>query len=127
MMQYRWTARAALVLAAACLMVGCAGRRDVSFTINSEPPGAFVVFHLSETRKRQGADWIYLGTTPLVVERELNLRQVKREAVTLRVMKEGYFEQQKQWTGAQLIREWESKGGISWSPHLVHYQGAGPR
>ncbi len=110
-----------------CLLVGCGGRRNLVFTVNSEPPGAFVVFHMSETSKRQGADWIYLGTTPLVVERELRVRQLKRETVTLRVIREGYFEQQKQWTGERLLRDWESKGGIYWNPHLVHYQGDVPR
>ncbi len=109
------------VLLGACLLsfAGCSSMRDLPVTVASEPPGAVVLFNMSGPSAKQGADWIFLGTTPIVVERTLNVRLLRRETITLRLLKEGYVEQQRSWSGRSVYEEMRRGGGVYWNPHLV--------
>ena len=65
-------------------------------------------------------DWIYLGNTPLDARRAIASRDLENaDSFVIRVMKEGYHDQQKSWTGEQIVREAQSKGGVFWNPRLV--------
>ncbi len=99
------------------LATGC-GTRQVSFTINSEPLGSYMVMQVL-TPDNKISDWVYLGNTPLVMVREMKFAEIRRATITMKVMKEGYFDQTKIWEGKGFIREFKDKGGIFWNPRLV--------
>lgn len=92
----------------------CSSIEPVKITVHSDPPGGYVVM------QQKSDDWIFLGNTPLVVVRQMDLDEVESSSgVLIKVMKEGYFEQSKQWGGPPFIKENDQKGGIFWNPRLV--------
>ena len=101
-------------------IAGCANRmKDVPFTVNSRPPGSYVLLQTLVPDKDM-YDWVYLGTTPVAFEREMDFKQLKKaDSISLRILKEGYFEQTKTWSSEDFIDLYDDKGGISWDPHLV--------
>jgi len=103
----------------AALGSGCASVRDVNLTVTSEPPGGYIVLQIFVPQ--QGlSDWVYLGNTPLVTVHQVNIQQANAaKTVTLKVMKEGYFDQTKVWAGNRFLREFKKQGGVFWNPHLV--------
>jgi hypothetical protein len=108
-----------LLLVIVCqLLMGCAtGTRPVSFTINSEPPGGFIVLQFLQP---EISDWIFIGNTPLVTVLQVDMEKVKvSRTITLKVMKQGYFDQTKVWEGKRFMNEFQQKGGVYWSPVLV--------
>lgn len=114
----RWLMLAALVAVAG----GCASTiRTVPFKIQSDPLGAVVLYQIqADAQDERTYDWIYLGLTPLDIRRAVAQADLKRaDAFVLRVMKDGYLEQRKSWTGEQLVKESRSKGAVFWNPLLV--------
>ncbi len=108
----------------ALLMTGCATTRSIPFTVQSDPLGAFVMYQVKSPHEANTTDWIYLGNTPLDVRREISNVNLKRaDAFVLRIMKEGYFDQQKEWKGTTLIDESKQKGRIFWNPRLIRTEG----
>jgi hypothetical protein len=101
-------------------IAGCAHHiKDVPFTVNSRPPGSYVLLQTLIPDKNM-YDWVYLGTTPVAFEREMDFKQLKKaESISLKILKEGYFEQTKSWSSDDFIDLYDDKGGISWDPHLV--------
>ena len=105
------------------VLAGCSSIREVPFTVSSDPPGSYVLLQ-TLVPKSDMYDWVYLGTTPLVVNRPMDFKALKKaETVTLKAMKEGYFEQTKSWSWKGFADESKKKGGISWDPHLVPMTG----
>lgn len=102
------------------VLAGCASpKRNVPFNVQSDPLGAYVMFQVKD-REGVKTDWIYLGNTPLVTTRQYTGDQLDKKAtVTLRVMKEGFFDQTRVFKGAQLREESKDKGRIFWNPRLV--------
>ena len=115
---------AGAILVAAALATGCGpNMRAVPIEVHSEPPGAFVMMQFKESERASG-DWLYLGNTPLQITRELNLTEISRnQGVSLRVMREGYFDQTKSWQGRVFFEEYNARGRIFWNPRLVRAQG----
>ncbi len=104
------------------LITGCAASiRTVPFTVQSDPLGAYVMFQVQADLKDQRSyDWIFLGFTPLDTRRSVLNDDLKNaDAFIIRVLKEGYLEQQKSWTGQQMVTEARTKGAVFWSPKLV--------
>lgn len=60
------------------------------------------------------ADWIYLGNTPLTTQREFN-----EETMVLKIIKEGYHEQAKEWSVKEVEELYDDHGQIYWNPRLV--------
>lgn len=112
-----------LLLAAVAVVVsGCASTiRTVPYKIQSDPLGAVVLYQIqADVEDERTYDWIYLGLTPLDIRRAVAQTDLKRaDAFVLRVMKDGYLEQRKSWTGEQLVKESRSKGAVFWNPLLV--------
>ncbi len=110
-----------LLLMAAALVVsaGCTTTRTLRMKIGSEPNGSHVAFQMN--RKETGAaDWIYLGTTPVDTVRRVDLDELKAApSVKLKVMRSGYKDRVKEWTGAGFWREYKEKDGVFWAPRLV--------
>jgi len=104
----------------AMLMVGCASTRSIPFTIQSDPLGAYVLLQVDAIPGTESPDWIYIGNTPLSTTRTLTTRDVKQaKSVAIRVMKEGYFDQTKEWQAQSLVAEQKEKGTVFWNPKLV--------
>ena len=95
--------------------------RTVPLTIQSDPLGAYVMFQMQADREdERNYDWIFLGNTPLKVRRSMTKEQLEdADAFVIRVMKNGYHEQKKSYTGKQLVDEAKSKGTVYWNPRLV--------
>ena len=102
------------------LATGCASTRAIPFRIQSDPLGAYVLLQIKSSRIGDSSDWIFVGNTPLSTTRSLSDRQLQSaESVTIRVMKEGYFDQSKQWNPKSLLVEQKEKGMVFWNPRLV--------
>ena len=115
--------RATLVLIIIALIASCATPtvRTVPFRIQSDPLGGYVLLQVrSDAADDPDYDWIYLGNTPLDARRAILSQDLNRaDSFVIRVMKEGYHDQQKSWTGEQIVKEAQSKGGVYWNPRLV--------
>ncbi len=107
----------------ALAVIGCSNIREVPFTVTSDPPGSYILLQ-TLLPDADMYDWLYLGTTPLNLVRPMDFRELKKtETVTLKAMKEGYFEQVRSWPWKRFVREFKEDGGISWDPHLVPMSG----
>ena len=100
----------------ALVLAGCASTRDVPLSIHSDPLGAYVLIQV-QNEDGTSSDWILLGNSPVQMTREVNLRNAT--TVSLKVIKEGYFEQIKAWNVDDFIKEHRKQGRILWVPHLV--------
>jgi hypothetical protein len=108
--------------AIALFLGGCATTQVLPFTIQSDPLGAHVFYQVNAPAVSNAGpnDWIYLGLTPIDVRREINRAQLKREdAFVLRVVKEGYLDQQKTLSGSDVTAQLKDKGRVFWNPRLV--------
>ena len=63
------------------------------------------------------SEWAYIGVTPVDINRTFNIGQAK--SVTMKVMKEGYFEQTKTWEIREFNELVRAQGQVLWVPHLV--------
>ncbi len=96
------------------LLTGCSSQQPINFRVHTEPEGAHVIY------RQDNLSWIYLGLTPLdsieVIPEE---RLEDEHTLSLRVMRCGYLDQEKEWTGADLEREVSEKGQVFWTPRLI--------
>jgi hypothetical protein len=95
--------------------------KTVPLTIQSDPLGAYVLFQVQADRKDDRSyDWIFLGNTPIKTRRSVLKKDLKNaDAFIVKVIKDGYLDQQKAWTGQQLVNEAKSKGTVFWNPRLI--------
>ena len=111
----------AVLLTAAALTACASSVKTVPFKIQSDPLGAYVMYQVQADKEDpRSYDWIYLGNTPLDTRRAIESRELKRaDSFMIRVMKEGYLDQQKAWTGGQFVEESKEKGAVFWNPRLI--------
>jgi hypothetical protein len=96
------------------VLSGCSSRQPVNFRVHTEPEGAHVIY------RQDDLSWIYLGLTPLDVVEVIPEEKLKKEhTMSLRVMRCGYLDQVKEWTGTDLEREVREKGQVFWTPRLI--------
>lgn len=108
-----------IALLATLALTGCATTRNVPFVVQSEPLGAYVFYQVNYSAAGT-SDWIFLGHTPIDVNRQISTSQLDDAAgFVLQVQKEGYYNQQKSWSGDQLQEEAQDKGRVFWNPRLV--------
>ncbi len=106
--------------AVAALLSACGGTKSVPMTIQSEPLGAHVTYQVHSDLKGTTQDWIYLGTTPLDIKRKISNKQLKRaQAFRVRVIKDGFSDQVRDWNGSEIKAEIDEKGHVYWNPKLV--------
>jgi hypothetical protein len=111
-----------IVAAVLSLATACAPAvRTVPLTIQSDPMGAYVLFQVQADRRDQRSyDWVYLGNTPLKTRRSVLNEDLKNaDAFIVRIIKEGFLDQEKAYTGKQMVTEAKSKGTVFWNPRLV--------
>lgn len=100
-MYYNKAKLVALVLATT-LFAGCATSKNIPMMVNSDPLGAQVLFQVKGEEVKQ-ADWVYLGNTPLNIQRVISKAYLNDEhTVVIRVMKEGFIDQTKEFSGSNV-------------------------
>ena len=107
------------LLSSAC----SSGPKTVPIKIYSEPAGGYVIYRL-DTKEKDDAPWIYLGTTPLESSLDFE-KSVAREArkISFRIMKEGYFEINKDWQPEKIEAEIKQRNMLFWNPSLIKHNG----
>ncbi len=108
-------------LAAAALLLGsCASQEAVNIKIHTDPEGSHIVYRVADDYQTDDAPWIYLGVTPYQGVTQLDSSSFgKADTITFKVMRHGYLDQVKKWTGAQFQEEYEREGMMFWAPRLV--------
>lgn len=102
------------------LLGGCGSRGYINLKIHSEPEGSFLVYKIDKLKTDKQAPWIYLGQTPfagvsLIAEDELD----SGDRVSFKLMRNGYLDQVKEWSGEQFLDEHDEQGMIFWTPRLI--------
>lgn len=107
-----------VALAAICVaIVGCgSSKRQVPISVLSDPLGAYALIQV-EYKEQDNSDWIFLGPTPVTLNRTIKFEGATR--VSIRVLKEGFFEQTKSWDAKKFLREYRDKNKVIWTPSLV--------
>ena len=98
---------------------GCASNKALPMKIQSDPLGAYVVYQEKTSSSSDNADWIYLGKTPLNIQRPIDNKIDKDDSLRLRVMKDGYNDQIRDWSGDDIETEMDELGHLFWNPRLV--------
>lgn len=110
-----------LAAAALCalLLSACSSTRNVPITVQSDPLGAQVMLKLKSEENSQ-TDWIYLGNTPLTTQRKVSSKYMdNKHSFVVQVMKEGYSDQTREWSGLQMKDASKGDNRIYWNPKLV--------
>ena len=106
--------------AAALLLSSCASKEAVKIKIHTDPEGSHIVYRVADDYQTDDAPWIYLGVTPYQGVTQLDSSSFgKADTITFKVMRHGYLDQVKKWTGAQFQEEYEREGMMFWAPRLV--------
>lgn len=101
------------------LLAGCATNRTIPMSVQSDPLGAYVVMKYKGDDNAE-SDWIFLGNTPLTTQRRFNKEHLTdNQILVLRLLKDGYLEQTKEWRGKELDEIRRKDGRLFWNPKLV--------
>jgi len=99
---------------------GCASNKNLPMKVQSDPLGAYVVYQKHSSSSNDGKDWIYLGKTPLNIQQSIGNRKLNNgESLRLRVMKDGYSDQVRDWSSNDIETDIEQMGHLFWNPRLV--------
>jgi len=109
------------LLLAIALSAACAGKTTiVPITIQSVPLGGHVTYQLPPGADGGSTDWIYLGKTPIDLKQMVDRKQLqKAQAFRVKIFKNGYHDQVRDWSEDEIESEVKEKGHIFWSPKLV--------
>ena len=101
-----------------CLAITACGSntKQVPISILSDPLGAYTMIKV-EYKQQDHSDWIFLGATPVKLNRTISFKNATR--VSVRVIKEGFFEQTKTWPAKQFLKEYRDRDKVLWVPSLV--------
>ena len=107
------------VIGLSILFLGaCSTTSNVPITVQSDPLGAQVMFKLKSGESQ--TDWVYLGNTPLTTQRKVSSKYMnEKHSFVVQVMKEGYSDQAKEWSGLQVKDASKGDNRIYWNPKLV--------
>lgn len=105
-----------IVLLAAC----AGGSSTVPITIQSNPAGSHVTYQLPSSASGGSTDWVYLGKTPIDLKQNVDKRKLREaQAFRVKIFKEGYNDQIRDWSEDEIKAEVKEKGHIFWNPKLV--------
>lgn len=108
-----------LAAAATGFLIGCASSQTIPMKIQSDPLGAYVLMKHKGAENAE-SDWIFLGNTPLTTQRRFDKDELgSSEVLVLRLLKDGYLEQSKEWQGGELRRIGGDDQPLFWNPKLV--------
>jgi len=107
-----------LLLTSAC----SSAPKALPLKVYSEPAGAYVIYRIDASTS-DDEPWVYIGTTPLestlLIDKDLAKKAGK---LSVRVMKEGYFDINKEWDAERLREESEERKMLFWNPGLVQHK-----
>ena len=116
---YKWLLLAAITL----FLVACGGgTKVVPITVQSYPLGGHVTYQLPSSAKGGTTDWIYLGKTPIDLKQNVDSKQLRKaQAFRVKIFKDGYNDQIRDWSEAEIDEAISEKGHVFWNPKLVPY------
>jgi len=101
------------------ILIGCASNKTIPMKIQSDPLGAYVLIK-HKGREDADSEWIFLGNTPLTTQRHFDKDELDgSEVLVVRLLKDGYLEQVKEWQAAELRRIGGDDQPLFWNPKLV--------
>lgn len=110
----------------ACFVCGimlsaCGGKEPVGLNIHSEPEGAHIIYKVTRYEAEEPAPWIYLGVTPYKGVTAIEADAFDAEdTISIKVLRNGYLDQLKEWDGEQFRDEYEAADEvIFWAPRMV--------
>lgn len=111
------------LLPAIVLLTACAGgSTTVPITIQSNPLGSHVTYQLPSSARGGKTDWIYLGKTPIDLKQNVDKSQLRKaQAFRVKIFKDGYNDQVRDWSEEEIDAAVKEKGHIFWNPKLVPY------
>ena len=96
--------------------------KPIPVKVYSEPAGGHVVYRVDRDSDSD-APWIYLGTTPVESVLYIEKKTAKKaNKLSIRVMKEGYFDISKDWQGDTIKDQVEERKMLFWNPSLVKHK-----
>lgn len=113
------TAKILIFSAVLIFQAGCASTQTVPMKVQSDPLGAYVLMKVRGEENTE-TDWIFLGSTPITTQRRFDKDQFGKDRVlVLRLLKDGYVEQTKEWQVDELRSIRKEDGHLFWNPKLV--------
>ncbi len=108
------------LLAAAVLLSSCSSPKAMNVKIHTDPEGSHIVYQVANDYRNDDAPWLYLGVTPYQGVTMMNSSAFDdTDTITFKVMRHGYLDQAKKWTGERFLEEYEREGMMFWAPRLV--------
>lgn len=109
------------IAALTMLLAACGGGSTlVPITVQSDPLGGHVTYQLPPGADGGSTDWIYLGETPIDLQQSVDKRKLKQaQAFRVKVFKDGYSDQIRDWSEDDIEAAVDEKGHIFWNPKLV--------
>lgn len=99
------------------LLTACgSGKKNFSMNVLSDPLGAYALMQITY-KENENADWIFLGPTPIDIQKQVQWDAA--QTVSLKVLKDGFYEQVKTWKAKDFLKEHKANNGITWVPNLV--------
>ena len=96
--------------------------KTVPLKVYSEPAGGYVIYRV-DSNSDVDAPWVYLGTTPLESSLQIEKALAKdARKLSVRVMKEGYFDISKDWEPEKVKADIEERKMIFWNPSLIEHK-----
>ena len=88
--------------------------------IHTDPEGSHIVYRVADDYQPEDAPWVYLGVTPYQGVTQISSSSFdEADTITFKVMRHGYLDQVKKWTGEQFEEEYEREGMLFWAPRLI--------
>ena len=117
---YRRAVKAACLLMVAMLVTSCASKEAMNLKIHTEPEGSHIVYRVALEDMDQDPPWVYLGVTPYQGLTLMDSDAFSDDStITFKVMRHGYMDQVKEWSGEQFLLEYENENLLFWTPRLV--------
>lgn len=92
------------------------GKKNIAMKLHSDPLGAYALLQVRE-EGNQNTDWIFLGPTPVITNKEINLKGAS--SVSVKVIRPGFYEQVKTWSVRDFLKEYKQNKAIIWVPNMV--------
>ena len=109
--------KSTIIIAICIAVVGCGStKKQVPISVLSDPLGAYALIQV-EYKKQDNSDWVFLGPTPVTLNRTIKLEGATR--ISIRVIKDGFYDQTKSWEAKKFLREYKNNNKVIWSPSLV--------
>lgn len=98
----------------------CASNEAVNLKIHTDPEGSHIVYRVVQEDMVEYAQWTYLGVTPYQGIMLIDSGAFDDDdTISFKVMRHGYLDQVREWTGEQFMTEYEKNDVLFWTPRLV--------